>query len=344
MLGLSQSSPRLGQWEVDIVRVLASGDFRKLQDGVDQSLDTSLKAYDLLNLIEDELNELKASKREIDLAFQPMSEEARNASAPLAEVESVLRTGIRDIAALDVLFFEQALAFSSIGNSMRRAGLGPEAASIANAAQQMRNWRTAVAQRLYPRMDAAFDEREAVEQGFYGRLASQGLRHILDSDKPGYFEALGEAIAQATGVATESPMIGMSGYRLGADPVSTTAALYSLIKVAVIAAAIVYSVNKLVNGALAYFESSTKILEFERAFQERKTIREQAVARGTITPSEAIAANDEDRKKTDEEVKKALEEAKRAWPSLEEALKNTLFYGVIPVVGSLLLLKLVDVI
>jgi len=336
---LSPSSARLGAWTTDVVRVLAKEDLAKFQEGVEQSLDMAAQAYDLLNTTKAQIDELAIRKDDIQRTFGPMPNEAAAiASVPLLEAENALRTNMRGVAALDVLFYELALVFSEIGNSMQNAGMTLEASRVRITAKTMRDWRMDVARELYPKMDVALDDRAAIDRDFEERLGARRLRRIMDSDKPGYFDALGEAVSRATGVAVEGAQIGMlgsqigiSGHRLGA---ALPAAFWALIQAVVICATIL-TVLVVVRGDIyRFFGASDNAKKIADEYQKTKSIRAQAVAENMMTPAEAEKQNARD-------LEEAKELAKQA-PSVSPF--ENILYATLAAGGALLMLKIFKVI
>lgn len=337
-LGWSPTSVRLGAWTTDVVRVLAKEDLAKLQEGVEQSIDMAAQAYDLLNTTKAQIDELAVRKSDVQRTFGPMPNDAAAiASAPLIEAENALRTNIRGVAALDVLFYELALAFSAIGNSMQSAGMTLEATRIRIAAQTMRDWRSDAARELYSKMDVALDDRAAIERDFKERLGARRLRHIMDSDKPGYFDALGEAVSRATGVAIEGAQIGMSGSRIGISGHylgAAPAAIYLLIKAVIVCTTILVVLFTVRGDIYRLFGASEKAKNIAGEYQETVRIREEAIANKEMTRAEADKLNARD-------LEAAKEMAKQAPPV--SPFENIL-YGTLAAGGALLLLRIFKVI
>jgi hypothetical protein len=326
----------LGQWTIDIVRVLAKEDLAKLQEGVEGSLDTAARAYDLLNATKADMDELESRKDEVRRTFGA-TDAAAIASVPLIEAENALRTNMRGVVTLDVLFYELALTFSSIGNSMQSAGMTSEASRIRLAAKTMRDWRSEVAQQLYPRMDAARDDRGSIERDFERRLAARRLRRIMDSDKPGYFEALAEAASRATGVAVEGPLIGISGPRIGMSGyhlglvVTVAGVVYAII----ICTTILTVLFKVSDEVDKYFGSTAAAKAAAEEFQKRQTMRKQAVQQGELTPKEAAAETAADIAAT----KAAAEAAALLAAAKGGSTFENILYGTLAAGAGLLLLR-----
>lgn len=346
-LGWSPRSVRLGQWSTDIVRVFVQEDLARLQEAVNQSIDMTAQAYDDLNATKDQIDELQTRKDDVRRTFGPMPNEAAEiASVPLVRAENALRTNLRNIAALDVLFFELAYAFSQMGNSMQTIGMTSETNSLRRAAQAMRDWRSDAARDLYSRMDVALDDREAIERDFKARLMVRGLRHIQDSDKPGYFNALGEAVSDATGVAIEGVRMGMSGsqtgisgHYLGMDPIT---GLILVIGALLALGMLIWAVRSEIhvdNGAAA------AALERAKGLNKMNEFYAEELAKGRMTPDEVRLARIRDAAATrlaiEEELKRA--EADAAAAKNRPNPLETVLYGTLSVGGLLLLLKVFKV-
>lgn len=338
---------QLGQWSTDIVRVFANEELARLQEGVEQTLDMTAQAYDGLNATKDQIDELQALKDDVRQTFGPMPNDAAEiASVPLVRAENALRTNVRNIAALDVFFFELAYAFSQMGNSMQSLGMTSETNSLRRAAQAMRDWRSDASRELYSRMDAALDDRESIERDFKARLVVRGLRHIQDSDKPGYFNALGEAVSRATGIDIESAGIGMSGsqigisgHRLGVTPIVALISAITSLAGLVITLLFIKSMVATDSGAAA------GALELAKAFNQRQQGYAAAVANGTMTPEEAQLARLRDANATKAQIQEQtkLAEADAAAAAKRGNPLETVLYGTLSVGGLLLLLKVFKV-
>lgn len=348
-VGRSMGVPRqLGQWSTDIVRVFANEELARLQEGVEQTLDMTAQAYDGLNATKDQIDELQALKDDVRQTFGPMPNDAAEiASVPLVRAENALRTNVRNIAALDVFFFELAYAFSQMGNSMQSLGMTSETNSLRRAAQAMRDWRSDASRELYSRMDAALDDRESIERDFKARLVVRGLRHIQDSDKPGYFNALGEAVSRATGIDIESAGIGMSGsqigisgHRLGAPP-----ALLALIYVIGALAGLVITLLFIKSMVATDSGAAAGALELAKAFNQRQQGYAAAVVNGTMTPEEAQLARLRDANATKAQIQEQtkLAEAEAVAAAKRGNPLETVLYGTLSVGGLLLLLKVFKV-
>lgn len=335
--------PRLGGWTEDLARSINSSDMARLQNGVQNSLDSVARAWDALNALEDELNTLGSMISQAQASFggpDPNDPESPGSIAftPLQVAEAHTRVGGRRVAGIDVLFYQLSLVYTDMGNTFAGAGFTSESGSLRMAAQAMRGWRAGAAERIYPRISSALDARAAIEAQFRANLAQAGLQDVVDNDKPGYFDILQQTLAPLSEDPTPEEA-SMQGASLGADPVTIGLVIAGIIKVVVIAAAIIaalYVVNKIVENI---FGAGNSAMKAAAELQARKTLREQQVANGTLSRQDADAQNAADSQQFKQDVDNASAAAAKAGPSVTDLL---LWVGI-PVAGAGVLLGILKI-
>lgn len=318
--GMRRASPRgLSGWTEDLGRAIKAEDLRKLNTGVLDTMDSVAKAHDALNEFEDDLNGLDARKAQVaqefgapfTFGFIPLPNwPALVALEPLLHAEANLKVGGRRLAAIDVLFYELSLTYTGMGNAFQQAGLAAEANSLRRAAQLMRDWSAALQARVVSRMPSIADDREAINANFQSTLSAKGLRHIVDDDKPGYFDALAQVLAVYTEQpAPEEARATMQGAQLGADPVSISIVVLGIVKVVIIVGGIVAIAAFIASAVKSIFGASEEAMGAARELQRRKTLREQQVTEQVQANENAVAEGQISREEADERNRQAREEA-----------------------------------
>lgn len=322
----------LGAWTTDLARALDSSDLARLQSSVEDTLDSVAKAYDAMNQVESDLNELDSRKADVLSTFgNPASAEPDSpavvAQEPLDVAEANIRVAGKRLAGIDLLYYQMQLVYTDMGNTFAQAGFSQEAGRVRTAAQAMRDWSSAVNSRIYRRLPSAQDYEGQLEGEFNRALADRGLRPVLDTDKPGYFEALKEVLDPLG--EEESAVPGLQGAQLGVDPVSTAALIAGIVNVVLIGAVIVGALVVINSIVGKIWGASNEAMKAASELQNRKTLREQEVAAGTLTREDADAANAKDAADTKAEVQDAAASAAKAGPSVTDLL---LWVGI-PVAG-----------
>lgn len=314
----------LSGWTEDLARSMNSNDMAKMSQALGDSLDSVAKAYDALNQVESDLNELGQRTSDLEATFgapdpQDPESPASIAYEPLQVAEAHIRVGGRRLAGIDILFYELSLVYTDIGNTFDRAGFTSEAGSARMTAQAMRDWRSAVDSRIYSRLPTAFDARAALDDAFKAALAARGLQPVLDNDKPGYFEALAEVLAPL-GDEELPGEASLQGAFLGADPVTIGLLVAAIVKIVIIGAVIIAAlliINKIVQNV---FGAGTEAMKAATELQQRKTLREQQVAAGTLSRTEADQLNAKDSESFKNDVNAAAVAAAKAGPSATDLL------------------------